>query len=140
MQWIFVGIFMKRLKAIRFFMKDKQVPLRKKLIILFGILYLFTPIDLIPEPVLGFGFLDDLALWGFIIYYLKDELDKYWVADDGKEAAKPAVLKGKDIIDDVTFEVEPDIEENMKETATAGNGTAAENPGAAAEKPEPDSK
>ena len=110
MQWIFLSVFIKRIKAIKYFMKDKEVPKRKKLIIIFGVLYLMTPIDLIPAPVLGFGFLDDIALWGFIIYYLKDELDKYWLGEDGKESERREALKGKDIIDDVDYEVEPEAE------------------------------
>jgi|GEM_PF-153322 len=118
MQWIFLGVLMKRLKAVRLFMKDKDVPFRKKLIIILGILYLFSPIDLIPAPVLGFSVIDDIALWSFIIYYLKDELDKYWVGDDGKENVRKEALKGKDIIDDVNFEVK-----NESETASAGTAS-----------------
>ena len=36
------------------------------------------PIDLIPAPVLIFGFIDDIVLWLFILSHLKDELDQYW--------------------------------------------------------------
>lgn len=101
MQWLLISVLTKRIKAIKHFMKDKKVPIRKKLIILFGVVYLVSPIDLIPAPVLGFGVLDDLTLWGFIIYYLKDELDRYW-----KEETEPAEEKFKDktIIDGVGFE------------------------------------
>ena len=121
MQWIFLGVLMKRLKAIKYFMKDKEVPFRKKLIIIFGVIYLLTPIDLIPAPVLGFGFLDDIALWGFIIYYLKDELDKYWLGEDGKEEERKEALKGKDNIEDVDYEIKPDAEEDADRDDASGD-------------------
>jgi hypothetical protein len=45
-------------------------------------------------------------LWTFIIWYLKSELDHYWI-ESGQ--AEPAVkFRGKKIIDDVNFEVEDD--------------------------------
>ena len=59
MNFISWQVIWKRIKAIRFFMKDKTVPLRKKLLILLGIVYLVSPIDLIPAPVLIFGLVDD---------------------------------------------------------------------------------
>lgn len=101
MQGLLISVLMKRIKAIRHFMQDKKVPIHKKLVIIFGVVYLLSPIDLIPAPVLGFAILDDLTLWGFIIYYLKDELDKYW-----KEETEPAEekFKNKTIIDGAVWE------------------------------------
>lgn len=104
MQFIFYQVLMRRIKAIGPFLKDKSVPLRKKFIIVAGILYLLSPIDLIPAPILIFGVVDDIVLWSFIIWYFKDELDKYWGNATG--AVKPnQKFKGKNIIDDVNFEV-----------------------------------
>ena len=108
MQWIFLSVLLKRIKAIRFFMKDKEVPKRKKLIIILGILFLISPINLITIPVFGLGLVDDIILWSFIIYYLRDELDKYWVGEGEGQSLKDNELKGKDIIEDVDFEVEAD--------------------------------
>ncbi len=109
MQFIFFQVLFKRIKAIRHFMKDKEVPLRKKIIIVAGIFYLLTPIDLIPAPILLFGAIDDLVLWIFIIWYLKDELDKYWQEPDSVKPEEK--FHGKKIIDDVKFEVKDDIVE-----------------------------
>lgn len=103
MQFIFVRVLIRRIKAIKFFMKDKSVPKRKKLLIIFGIVYLFLPMDLIPPFVPVFGFLDDLILWGFLIYYLRDELDRYWIGE--KEVSPSKKYRGKKIINDVNFEV-----------------------------------
>ena len=112
MQFIFFQVLLKRIKAIRYFMKDKEVPLRKKIIIVAGILYLLSPIDLIPEPILIFGVLDDIVLWTFIIWYLKSELDKYWIETDQVKPAEK--FRGKNIIDDVNFEVEDDENQRTK--------------------------
>ena len=113
MQWIFISVLFKRIKAIKFFMKDKEVPKRKKLIIILGILFLISPVNLITVPIFGLGLIDDIILWSFIIYYLRDELDKYWVGEPEGPSLKDKELKGKDIIEDVDFEVEPD-DPNLK--------------------------
>lgn len=106
MQFIFLRTLLRRIRAIPAFLRDKTVPKRKKLIIVLGILYFLTPIDLIPAPVLIFGFMDDLVLWGFIIWYLKTELDRYWLGE--KEVKPEERFRGKKIIDDVHFEVKED--------------------------------
>ena len=108
MQFIFLRILLKRIKAIKFFIKDKEVPKRKKIIILGGIFYILMPIDLIPAPILIFGIVDDIVLWTFIIWYLKDELDKYWLGEDPVKTKKD--FKDKTLIDDVEFEVEEEEE------------------------------
>lgn len=109
MQFIYLQVLMKRLRAIKYFMKDKNVPLHKKFIIVAGFIYLMSPIDLIPEPILIFGILDDITLWTFIIWYLKSELDQYWL---GTDQVKPAEkFRGKKIIDDVNFQVEDEDKE-----------------------------
>ncbi|NLY71767.1 MAG: DUF1232 domain-containing protein [Clostridiales bacterium] len=106
MRFIFWRVLGKRIKAIPSFMKDKSVPIRKKLVIAFGLLYLLSPIDLIPTPILLFGIIDDLVIWLFIIHYFKEELDKYWI---GEQHVKPEKeFAGKKIINDVDFEVKED--------------------------------
>ena len=112
MQFIFLQVLLKRIKAIKHFIKDKQVPLRRKLIIILGIVYLLSPIDVIPEPVLIFGAVDDIVLWTFIIWYLKDELDRYWIETG---PVKPERLRGKNIIDNVDYKVEKEVEKEEEQ-------------------------
>ncbi len=119
MQFIFLRVLMRRIKAIPPFLRDKTVPLRKKLIVVLGILYFLNPIDLIPAPILLFGIIDDLVIWIFIIYYLREELDKYWLGE--KEVDPEEKFRGKKIIDDVNFEVKDEAEhqsENNGENRT----------------------
>ena len=110
MQFIFFRVLLKRIRAMKFFIRDKKVPKRKKIIVLAGILYLILPIDLIPEPILIFGIVDDIVLWTFIIWYLKDELDKYWLGEDEVKPKKK--YRGKNIIEDVNYEVKKDKEQS----------------------------
>ena len=103
MQFIFMQVLMKRIRAIPSFMKDRTVPFRKKIFIVLGIVYMLSPIDLIPDPVLIFGVIDDIVIWAMILFYLKDELDRYWLGE--KEIKPEKRFRGKNIIDDVEFEV-----------------------------------
>ena len=61
MRYLSFAILGKRIRSIKKFLLDPSVPKRKKLLIIFGIIYLIMPIDVIPEPVLGFGFIDDIV-------------------------------------------------------------------------------
>jgi len=99
----FIGfrIIIKRIKAIRFMMKDKSVPKRKKLLIIAGIIYLVSPVDIIPPVLFPIAWVDDLILWIWILWHLRDTLDKYWMGDKPVDYSK----KYKDTIDDVEFEV-----------------------------------
>ncbi len=102
-QFIGYNVILKRIKAIKFMMKDKSVPFRKKLLIALGIIYLFLPIDLIPPVLFPIGWIDDLLLWIWILWHLKDELDKYWLGEKTEDLSKK--YKDKDIINDATYEV-----------------------------------
>ena len=104
MQFLGIRVLLKRIKAIRFMMADKTVPKRKKALIVFGIIYLFLPIDLIPPILFPIGWIDDFLLWLFILWYLSDELDRYWLGDKSVDLSK----KYKDTVDDVNYPVEED--------------------------------
>ena len=91
MQFISFRILIRRIKAIKSMMRDKTVPKRKKALVVAGIIYLFLPIDLIPPVLFPFGFLDDLVLWIWIVWTLKDTLDLYW--DGEKEQDFSGIYK-----------------------------------------------
>ena len=110
MQFISFRVLSRRIKAISSMMKDKTVPKRKKRLIVLGIIYLFLPIDLIPPVLFPFGFLDDLVLWIWIIWHLKDTLDQYWVGE--KEVDLSRDFKNKDIVEGVEFTVDQEDEED----------------------------
>lgn len=112
MQFISFAVLFKRIGAIRYMMKDQSVSFWKKALIVFGLIYLVLPVDLIPPIVPVFGFLDDLILWLYILDYLKNELDRYW-EDGGAESAghvrdAQKKYRGKNIVDGVEYEVRED--------------------------------
>jgi uncharacterized membrane protein YkvA (DUF1232 family) len=57
-----LGEILRQIKAVWQLMIDPQVSLWVKLIPPIAILYLLSPIDLVPDPILGLGQLDDLAV------------------------------------------------------------------------------
>ncbi|WP_432409317.1 YkvA family protein [Wukongibacter sp. M2B1] len=59
------------------YLLDKEVSILKKILVAGMIIYVFSPLDLIPEAVLGFGFIDDAMLAIFVISSISKELDKY---------------------------------------------------------------
>jgi uncharacterized membrane protein YkvA (DUF1232 family) len=76
-----IGVFfqktIRRIKAVPKFLKDKRVALWKKLLIALGLVYLVLPFDFIPPIIPVFGWLDDIILWLYLLYYLRDQLDSY---------------------------------------------------------------
>jgi len=74
----------------------------KKNWIIFGIIvcciYIISPVDLMPEIVLGpFGMIDDAGVLGFMLFLVK----KLWVlrsdAQSGEEGMKQAVVEVDDV-------------------------------------------
>ncbi len=96
-------MMIKRIKAIRFMMKDKTVPRRKKALVVLGIIYLFLPVDIIPPILFPIAWIDDLILWIWILWYLRETLDKYWMGEKNVNYSKK--YKNKTIIDDAEYEV-----------------------------------
>ncbi len=99
-------VIFKRIKAIRFMMVDKKVSIWKKLLVVFGLVYLFSPIDLIPIAILPIALLDDIILWTCILLYLKDTLDSYWLGEKTEDYSKN--FNKSKIIDNVEYTVDED--------------------------------
>lgn len=55
---------------------DKDVPAGKKIKLAAAITYFISPIDLLPEAILGpFGYLDDVSLAAYILNDMMNEID-----------------------------------------------------------------
>ena len=104
MHYIGFGIIFRRIKALFYLLKDKTVPVRKKALVIFGIVYLFLPVDLIPPILFPFGFVDDLILWIYIIWHLKDELDSYWIGEKDSDLSKN--FRDKNMVEGVEFNID----------------------------------
>lgn len=106
MNFLSFRFLIKRIRAIKEMMKDKTVPKRKKALVIFGLIYLFLPVDLIPPVLFPFGFLDDLVLWLFIIWHLSDILDTYWMGEKTEDYS--GKFKSKNLVEDVAYDVDED--------------------------------
>lgn len=79
---LFARIF-KNLKLliplIRDYLKGtyRDVSVKSIIIFLLTLAYVISPIDLIPDYILGLGQVDDLGVLGLSLYFLEKDLNKY---------------------------------------------------------------
>ena len=107
MRLIAFAEIIRRVKVIPMFLKDPKESKVKKALIVFGLVYLLLPFDLIPPIIPVFGWLDDLILWIFILDHLKTELDRYDVSAPNSVSK----YRGRNVVD-VTYTVNDREEEN----------------------------
>jgi uncharacterized membrane protein YkvA (DUF1232 family) len=55
----------------------RDVSLKSIIIFLVAIVYILSPIDIIPDYILGLGQIDDAAILAFSLYFLEKDLSKY---------------------------------------------------------------
>jgi uncharacterized membrane protein YkvA (DUF1232 family) len=104
MRFLSFNVIWKRVKAIKYMMTDRTVPIWKKALVIFGVIYLLMPFDLVPIVVFPIGIMDDIILWIWILITLRDTLDSYWVGEKEEDLSKD--FSGKNIIDDVKYDVD----------------------------------
>jgi uncharacterized membrane protein YkvA (DUF1232 family) len=75
--------------------KDKRVPWRIKLILLISILYILTPLDVVPDSLVVIGHLDDL-ITARIIFYVIKKFVKPEIISDNTERANYILLSHKE--------------------------------------------
>ena len=121
-RWLIFPLLIKEIRSIKYLFQDKTAPKRYKAVVILGLIYLISPIDLIPAPILGFSIIDDLVIWGFILNYLKEPLSKYsrqYDREHGRDSKQTNkkdkkggndAYKGKTVVRDVTFTVVEDRE------------------------------
>jgi uncharacterized membrane protein YkvA (DUF1232 family) len=55
----------------------RDIPPDSLAVVVGGLLYVVSPLDLIPDVLPGIGFLDDAAVIGWVIKSVRDELDAF---------------------------------------------------------------
>ncbi len=110
MRFVFFRVLMSRIKAIKAMMMDKTVPKRKKALVIAGIIYLLLPVDLIPPVLFPISILDDIVLWIWIIWNLKDTLDQYWTGESEQDFS--GNYRKEDMVEGVEFTVDREEEKN----------------------------
>jgi uncharacterized membrane protein YkvA (DUF1232 family) len=63
----------------------RDVSIKSIIIFVVTLTYIISPIDLIPDYVIGLGQIDDVALLGLSLFFLEKEIRKYkeWKDRDG---------------------------------------------------------
>lgn len=86
------GFMLKRIKLTIQYLKDKDVSVVKKLLILGSLLYLIFPVDIVPDFIIGIGILDDITVLTFIWLALKSEIDDYGSKKEAANIKKSRVI------------------------------------------------
>ncbi|HBD65037.1 MAG TPA: hypothetical protein DC038_11465 [Clostridiales bacterium] len=69
---------MNRLRLIFKFLFDKNIPLKEKWWVILPLVYILSPVDLIPAPILGFSIIDDAVMLVFLLTVVADKTAKYY--------------------------------------------------------------
>lgn len=74
---------LKKINVLIALLNDNKYVLKERLkaliFIVISFIYFISPIDLVPEIVLGFGFLDDLTVFAFLLLSMDEIISKYEV-------------------------------------------------------------
>ena len=85
-------------------MTDPSVSTKHKMILGSAVAYFISPIDLIPEALLGpFGYLDDIVILTFVLNHLLNDIpeelvERYWAGDTDLLNVLRGVIMGADRI------------------------------------------
>lgn len=74
--WAEIQLFLKMIHAYRSG-EYRRIPWKALVMIVGAILYFVNPLDLIPDFIIGFGFLDDATVIGLVVKSLTDEIEKF---------------------------------------------------------------
>lgn len=55
----------------------RDISIRSIVIFLMGLTYIISPIDIIPDYIIGLGQIDDVAILGLSLYFLEKDLITY---------------------------------------------------------------
>ncbi|WP_066503009.1 YkvA family protein [Abyssisolibacter fermentans] len=69
--------FFKKIKIIFKYLFDTNVKFRKKILLIIGLVYLISPLDLLPDPVFGIGLIDDIFILSSIIISMREKIKDY---------------------------------------------------------------
>lgn len=64
-----------------------DIPIGTIISIVSTLIYIVSPIDLIPDPIPGVGYIDDMALYAWVLKSIHSDVEEYkkWRIDNGKQ-------------------------------------------------------
>jgi uncharacterized membrane protein YkvA (DUF1232 family) len=67
----------------------RDIPTRSVVMILATIIYFISPVDIVPDFIIGFGIVDDAAVIGYTLKQISTDLEKYRIWKLTKDANLP---------------------------------------------------
>lgn len=98
---------MNRFYIIIKFLLDKSIPLKEKWWVIIPLIYIVSPADLIPAPVLGFSIIDDAVVLAFLLSIASGKTKKYH-NEHGAEYKGKEKEDIKNVVEDVEYEIKKD--------------------------------
>lgn len=93
--------FISRLKTMVKLLLSKEVRIWDKIPIVLLLVYIVSPIDLIPFPVLGFSFIDDIVVFLILMNLVNKSTIKYYTGKNNE-------IDPEHVVNDVDYEVKDD--------------------------------
>lgn len=94
---------MNRFYLIFKFLFDKNIPLKEKWWIIIPLIYILSPADLIPAPILGFSIIDDAVVLGYLLSVVVGKSNKYYGSPNNKKNKEK-----ENIVENVEYEIKND--------------------------------
>lgn len=103
---------MNRFYLIFKFLFDKNIPLREKWWVIIPSIYILSPADLIPAPILGFSLIDDGVMLLYLLSVVVSKTNKYYGTENKnqKTETNKSYINEKDIVENVDYEIKDDEE------------------------------
>ncbi|MDF2616660.1 MAG: hypothetical protein K0Q47_1315 [Sedimentibacter sp.] len=98
---------MNRFYIIIKFLFDKSIPLKEKWWVIIPLIYIVSPADLIPAPILGFSIIDDAVVLAFLLSIAAGKTKKYY-NEQGAEYKGKEKEDIKNVVEDVEYEIKKD--------------------------------
>ncbi len=91
------------------FLFDKNIPIKEKWWIILPLIYIVSPIDLIPAPVLGLSIIDDAVVILYLLSVINGKTKKYY--GNAYKNDKGQKNQQENIVDNVEYEIKDDEDE-----------------------------
>lgn len=92
------------------FLFDKNIPLKEKWWIIIPLIYILSPADLIPAPILGFSLIDDAVMLVYLLSVADSKTKKYYGGNNKMQNEKQDNQK-ENIVENVEYEIKDDEDE-----------------------------
>jgi len=92
------------------FLLDKNVHLKEKWWVIIPLIYILSPADLIPAPILGFSIIDDAVMLVFLLTVVFRKTKEYYFKNNTDKKNKQDNDFKENIVENVEYEIKKDEE------------------------------